>query len=114
MGLLVSYRLALDLQVKEVAKGVCLFMQDSVIVAGLPFIYLTATNLSRAIQFGEFSERTVERMIIYLLPASVLWWVVVYSAEGQMNKHFFASGLQVKSSKTDTICLGCYKQWTLL
>jgi hypothetical protein len=71
MGLLVLYRLALDLQVMEIAKRVCLITQDSVIALGLPSIYLMAANISRAMQFGEFSERTLMRIIVYLLLASV-------------------------------------------
>jgi len=53
----------------EVAKGVCLAMQDSVIAASLPFIYLMAANLNRAIQSGEFSGQTPVRIIVYLLQA---------------------------------------------
>jgi hypothetical protein len=75
MGLLVLYRLALDLQVMEVAKHVCPIIQDFVTALGLPFIYLMAANISRAMQFGEFSERTLMRIIIYLLLASALFVV---------------------------------------
>jgi hypothetical protein len=56
----------------EVAKGVCLAMQDSVIAASLPFIYLLAANINRAIQSGEISGQTPERIIIYLLLALML------------------------------------------
>jgi hypothetical protein len=73
MGLLVLYRLALNLQVKEVAKHLCPIIQDFVTSLGLPFVYLMAASLSRAMQFGEFSERTLMRIIIYLLLASTLF-----------------------------------------
>jgi hypothetical protein len=75
MGLLVLYRLVLDLQVMEVAKHVCQIVQDFVGALGLPFIYLMAANISRTMQFGEFSERTLLRIIIYLLLASALFVV---------------------------------------
>jgi len=67
------YNLALNLQVMEVTKQVCLFVQDSVIGAGLPFIYLMAANISRAIQFEEFSERTLTRITTYLFLALMLF-----------------------------------------
>jgi hypothetical protein len=67
-------RLALNLQVMEATKQVCLFVQDSVMGAGLPFIYLTVTNISRATQFREgLPERTLMRVTTYLFLAFMLF-----------------------------------------
>jgi hypothetical protein len=63
---------ALNLQVMEVAKLVCSFAQDSVVGLGLYFIYLIMANISRAIQFREFSERTLMRIVSYLFLVLVL------------------------------------------
>lgn len=62
----------LNLQIREAVAQTCQLIQDMVLGYGLPFFYLITANVSRSLQFGEFSTKTLMRIIIYFLIAIFL------------------------------------------